>query len=83
LDGGDVVNFQAGENLAATDGVRTLAVTTLERTGSLRGRAMPIWTHVVLNGFACGAACEVGGGGLQADELKRRYINCFPGFIDE
>jgi hypothetical protein len=46
LDCGDVVNFQAGKNLAATDGVRTLAVTTLVRTGSLRGRAMPIRTHV-------------------------------------
>jgi hypothetical protein len=46
LDCGDVVNFQAGENLAVTDGVRTLAVATLVRTGSLRGRAMPIRTHV-------------------------------------
>ena len=57
--------------------VRTRVVTASVRTPSVAARFLPAWKLTTSpqskwNGCACGAACEVGGGELQADELKRR-----------
>jgi len=57
--------------------VRTRVVTASVRMPLVAARFLPAWKLTMSlqskwNGCACEAACEVGGGELQVDELKRR-----------